>query len=277
MNKYKTYTGVQTDVTWDDLLYTPEANRAFIHAYGKAVSGDSDMILQGCVFTVSTGLGTNATITAGYVYDQTSGEVVRVEAQTVVETLGNDTWELVKTTTYDAAGDNVYRDLATKQNYQQERMVLTNVAAITNFDAENSDSYGVWRRIPNADISSPTTGVTINNSFTRLDYNRKGKEVTIIGQILFATTGAYVASKYAGFRFPDSYFSVDPMDTTNNVTFAFGAMKDTNGGVNPSESCAIDFDEASGGYTVIGVNRFVNFATSNASYRIYINTTLKVL
>jgi hypothetical protein len=277
MNKYKTHTGVQTDVTWDDLLYTPEANRAFIHAYGKAVSGDTDMILQGCVFTVSTGLGTNATITAGYVYDQTSGEVVRVEAQTVVETLGNDTWELVKTTTYDAAGDNVYRDLATKQNYQQERMVLTNVAAITNFDAENADSYGGWKRIPNADITSTTTGVSINSSYTRLDYTRKGKEVNIIGQILFATTGAFVAAKIALFRFPDSYFSIDGMDGVNNVTFAFGAVTDTNGGGNPPEICAVNFEETSGGYTVIQVIRPTNFATSNASYRIFINTTLKVL
>lgn len=277
MNKYKTYTGVQTDVTWDDLLYTPEANRAFIHAYGKAVSGDTDMILQGCVFTVSTGLGTNATITAGYVYDQTSGEVVRVEAQTVVETFNSDIWELVKTTTYDAAGNNVYRDLTTNPNYQQERMVLTNVAAITNFDVENADSYGVWKRIPNADISSPTTGVTIDSSFTRLDYNRKGKEVTIIGQILFETTGSYVASTLVQFRFPDSYFSVDGMDSTNNTTFGFGAMIDTNGGLNPYESCVINFDESAGGFTVIDVRRFVNFATSNSDYRIIINTTLKVL
>jgi hypothetical protein len=170
MNKYKTYTGVQTDVTWDDLLYTPEANRAFIHAYGKAVSGDTDMILQGCVFTVSTGLGTNATITAGYVYDQTSGEVVRVEAQTVVETLGNDTWELVKTTTYDAAGDNVYRDLATKQNYQQERMVLTNVAAITNFDVEPKvrPIVKTYFNIGDWDMDA-TAGVTVDNPLTGID------------------------------------------------------------------------------------------------------------
>ena len=81
MNLYKEWPGIQEDITWSDINYTPFANRSFIHKLGKALSGNSDFILEGCAFSKIA--GTSATVTAGYVFDETSGEVVQVDAQTV--------------------------------------------------------------------------------------------------------------------------------------------------------------------------------------------------
>lgn len=276
MNIRKDYAGIQRDVTWDDINYTPLANRGFIHALGKTISGDTDYILQGCVFSKIA--ATSGTVTAGYVYDSTSGEVVQVDAQTVTETLGTNLWTLVKTTTYDSAGQNLYRDGALKDNYQQERMVLTNVASIgSGFDVEHTDSYDAWREISNSDITFEAEWS--EGGDTSLRYRRIGDMVHFIGLVDADTSGSWVAANNWEIQIPKAdYFDVEPSDATNNVTSSIGQYQIISDSID--EPCTVSFSDTDATNLRILFNRASNGAATtfpaSKSHRFHINATIRI-
>lgn len=271
MNIYKEWSGIQRDVTWSDINYTPFANRAAIHAMGKAISGNRDYILQGVTFSKTAGV--DASVTAGYVYDETSGEVVQVEAQTVAETLGTNLWTLVKTTTYDAAGLNNYRTGGPNNNYQQERMVLTNVASIgSGFDIENTPALDAFFAIPDSDIdTSITTGVTVSGTgtATKVEFNRVGNAVHLVATILLVTSG-YTPSQTIQFRWPDSHFDITPSDS--NGIWVPAVFVDTSAATTPISGMAL-FSDATANYTTVTIYAPSNFADAK-NYRVILNCVL---
>jgi len=271
MNKKLRFTGGEPDITEDNLLRDSDALYEWAHELGNSLSGGRDMILQGCVFTKNAGV--DASVTAGYVYDATTATVVKVDAQTVPETIGT-TWELVYTTTYDSTGDKTYVDGTPRQTYQVNRMVLTNVASVSNFDVENADSLYGWRTIPDSDILPVTANVSVNGSFTLLKYNRSGNKVSINGMLLLETDGSFTPSQAVVVSIPDSYFTVKIYDGSNNSTF-FPSVVSYDSLPTQVESAIMSFKSATS-VNQIEIIKEINFTASITNYRIPINVTVEI-
>lgn len=136
MNKKLTFTGGEPDITIDNLLYDPEANRAALFGVLLGLSGAVDSVISGAAVTLNPGV--DASVTAGYVW--LGGEILQVDAATVAETEGTDLWEFQKQVTFDSAGDKTFNDATPRQTYQKNRAVLVNVTSVTGMDAVNAPS-----------------------------------------------------------------------------------------------------------------------------------------
>lgn len=125
------FTGGEPDMTEEAFLRTQNSTRLFIHALGDAlgrlgISTSDPYIVQGCSATVAS---SKLTVTAGYIY--LGGEIVQVDAQTDVPLgVGETTWIYQVQTTYEAAGDKVYKNSISRQTYEKKRGVLTGVVSV---------------------------------------------------------------------------------------------------------------------------------------------------
>lgn len=131
MNKKLTFSGGEPNITLDNLLRDPIANRAALFGLLLGLGGPTDLVISGAAVTIDPGV--DADVTAGYVW--LSGEILQVDAATVLETLATDLWEFQKVITFDSAGDKTFNDLTPRETYQKNRAVLVNVATITGMDA----------------------------------------------------------------------------------------------------------------------------------------------
>jgi len=136
MDKKLTYSGGEPNITIDNIMRDPIANRAALFGLLLGLGSTTDLAISGAVVALDPLV--DADVTAGYVW--LNGEVLQVDAAMVSETEGTDLWEFQKVVTFDALGDKTFNDAIPRQTYQKNRAVLVNVASITGFDAVNAPS-----------------------------------------------------------------------------------------------------------------------------------------
>ena len=159
MNEKLIFQGGEPDITIRNTQYNPIADRAALFGVVKGLAGVNDVIVSGAAVTVNALV--DASVTAGYIW--LNGEILQVDAATVLETQGTDLWEFQKAITYDAAWDKVFNDLIPRQTYQQNRAILVNVAAIVGMDAVNALSITeTLAELQSASVAEIAAG-TLNN------------------------------------------------------------------------------------------------------------------
>lgn len=127
MDKKLTFSGGEPDINWDDNNRDENANRDALFGIMDAfkIGTNENFIISGCVATLDTGVDVD--VTAGYIF--LNGEILEVEAQTVVDGGTVDLYKYTKVTTYDVNGDKTFNDNNSRQTWQKNRGVV--VAATT--------------------------------------------------------------------------------------------------------------------------------------------------
>lgn len=120
------FPGGEVNPTNTELNLMPNANRGGIHALGRALTDGNNAILTG----VHAQIGANSvTIQEGYVF--LHGEVLKVEAGTINDTVGNNRYIFQKVIiNNDPAFERNYRDGSINNVAQIIRAVPTPVAAL---------------------------------------------------------------------------------------------------------------------------------------------------
>jgi hypothetical protein len=200
MDKKITFLGGEPDINIDDLLRDPIANRAALFGVALGLGGTDNIILSGAEVTIDPGV--DADVSAGYVW--LGGEILQVDAATVLETQGSDLWEFQKVVTYDSAGDKTFNDATPRQTWQKNRAVLVNVATVTGMNAlsaaklDNLQSRvktneNALAGIVNAGASITTiTPVNPSETISAINYGRFSQSTTIVALQLsftFSTSG----------------------------------------------------------------------------------------
>jgi hypothetical protein len=118
-----TFSGGEPSINFDDLDRNNKANRMALFGIMKAfnIGTNENFIISGCVATVDTGVDVD--VTAGYIF--LNGEILEVEAQTVLNGGTIDVYKYVKSTTYDAGGDKTFNDSVLRQTWQKNRGIVT--------------------------------------------------------------------------------------------------------------------------------------------------------
>ena len=160
MNKKITFPGGEPDIRFEDLLFTPNANREALIDIFTAL-GDN-YIIQGCAGPGDPG------------YIMLAGEILQVDAHTATGT------RFEKVVTYEAGGDKTFNNGTPRQTRQQnratqsassggfplagadrlaDRIVISVAASSTEQFAEANIPALTAAKIPNLDASKITTGI----------------------------------------------------------------------------------------------------------------------
>lgn len=141
MDKFiNTFTGgldlFHDDIRWNDTSYR-SAFFGILKAYN--IGTNENFIVSGCEPTLVTGV--NVVITAGYIF--LNGELLEVEAQTIVDGGTLDLYTYVKAITYNSGGDRVLKTTpSTVQTWQKNRGIVTastSPVLTTELDVINGD------------------------------------------------------------------------------------------------------------------------------------------
>jgi len=155
------FTGGEPDMKMEDFLRVPFSNQSALLSLGSGLIGNK--IISGCNATI--GGGGEISVTEGYI--SLNGEIMKVEAQTVPNTLGF--WRYEKATSYDSDGDKTFINGIFRQTFRDVRGIVTSVASLsdTDLDCQNgprmlyefSGELGAW------DMSSDTTLTILKPSY----------------------------------------------------------------------------------------------------------------
>jgi hypothetical protein len=140
MNEKINFTGGEPTINFNDLSRNNIANRAALFAVMAAynIGTNENFIISGCVATVDPGVDVD--VTAGYIF--LNGEIIQVEAQTVLDSGTTDLYKYVKTTTYDPNGDKTFNNSVARQTWAKNRGIVTAATApilTTELDVVNGD------------------------------------------------------------------------------------------------------------------------------------------
>lgn len=129
MDKKLTFTGGEPNINWDDILRDPVANRAALFGLMAtyAIGTNENFVISGCVATLDPGVDVD--VTAGYIY--LTGEILEVEAQTVLDSGTVDLYKYVKTTTFESGGDKTFNDSIARQTWQKNRGIVTATSVVS--------------------------------------------------------------------------------------------------------------------------------------------------
>lgn len=148
MDKKLTFTGGEPNLNWDDFNRDERSNRDFLFSLFSSFGyGPNDnFIISGCVATLDPGV--DVSVTAGYIY--LNGEILEVEAQTVVDGGTVDLYKYTKVVTYDPNGDKTYNDSTPRETWQKNRGVVFAATApilSTELDVVDGDHFrnGAWQ------------------------------------------------------------------------------------------------------------------------------------
>lgn len=173
MNEKVNFTGGSPTINFNDLNRNNIANRSALFGIMEAfgVSTNENFIISGCVASVDTGVDVD--VTAGYIY--LNGEILEVEAQTVLDGGTTDLYKYVKAVTYDAAGDKTFNDAVARKTWRKNRGIVTAATTpiiTTELDVIDGDrlvtrtqgqirtkviDIGIW------DMTGPTKDVDISS------------------------------------------------------------------------------------------------------------------
>ena len=129
MNRLDTQFDGGVEFFLDDYRWGSEA---FQNAFDNllkdfAIGTNENFIISGVVATINAGV--NATVTSGYIY--LNGEILQVDAQSVLRTVGTDLYSFSKVTTTDTAGDRLTKNTGINISpYEKNRGVVSNVSSV---------------------------------------------------------------------------------------------------------------------------------------------------
>jgi len=175
MDKKLTFPGGETLLNFDDLDRNNTANRLALFGIMKAfnIGTNENFIISCCVATLDAGVDVD--VTAGYIF--LNGEILEVDAQTVLDGGTADLYTYNKVVTYDPNGDKTFNDLTPRETWQKNRGVVTasttpvlsTELAVVNGDrlydkivvqiATNSTEQFAAANIPNIDAAKIASGV----------------------------------------------------------------------------------------------------------------------
>lgn len=167
--------GGEIEISSDEINLMPNSNREGLNSISDGISSGSDMIISGVGAVIDPGV--NVTVLDGFVF--LNGEMLKVDAQVVLRTAGTDFYQFTKVTTNPAAGSRNFRDGSTKNVYEENRAVPTNVAAITGLSVSGNTMLDVMKSLIQiqSDWDQADTGAPdyINNKPNVLNVLLQGK------------------------------------------------------------------------------------------------------
>ena len=121
------FSGVEINPTSDELNLMPDSNREALFSIAKSLGENSDFIISGINAVINAGV--DASVSAGYVL--INQEIIKVDAQTVVNTAGTDIYVFQKIVTSGTSPDwdRTFRDGSTNNVFEKTRASVVNVAA----------------------------------------------------------------------------------------------------------------------------------------------------
>lgn len=140
MDKKLTFPGGEPTLNWDDMDRDETANRLALFGIMKAfnIGTNENFIISGCDATLDPGVDVD--VTAGYIF--LNGEILQVDAQTVVDGGTADLYTYNKAVTYDVNGTKTFNDTISRQTWQKNRGVVTASSSpvlATELDVVNGD------------------------------------------------------------------------------------------------------------------------------------------
>jgi len=125
------FPGGEPDMVEEDFMRMQLSNRDFIQESLGDFSFDFNFIISGCVPTLTS---SQITVTEGYI--MLRGDILKVDAHTVLDTEGDNRYKYKKVTTYESGGDKTYVNGVSHQTWKKERGVLesTKNTLNTNFN-----------------------------------------------------------------------------------------------------------------------------------------------
>lgn len=180
--------------------------------------GDN-FIVQG---VVASGTTPNIAITEGWI--MLAGELVKVDAQTGIDTSTEDSFS--KVITFDSAGLKTFRNAATVNTYQKNRGVVDTLAGTLDYngarigDKISSLLSESWTNID--DYQSDYTDGSVSPQVRKVNDNNiqlRGRVNKTAGATILASS--HILTLPTGF-FPGvtRFFKIFSLETTNNISFA---------------------------------------------------------
>lgn len=120
---------VLDDVRWALGQISGTDNHGIYQALNNILGGfGSDYIVQGCEVS-----GTSPNVTVGSGWVVLSGELLRVDEQTGIDTTTDSTF--IKQTTFDSRGDKTFQSLANESTYEENRAAVSGVVGSLSINA----------------------------------------------------------------------------------------------------------------------------------------------